>query len=342
MTEGASYGRRIARALPGPALSLLASHSLIAPLPTNALLQQCPTNQRPPRRCQPPPMPTPPAPTGASTPSGTPRLSSAVVKGPGPSSMASPAPDTFVVIPAGTGTTALFLARHAPRRCRVLAVPCVGSSDYLRLQMEELDLASGGGADKIPQGGQLWGPSPLQEQGRGGAHLGLPQGHGHPEMEATLPEILSPPPRYSVPFGSVSPALLQSWRHARAQGVLLDLVYGPVAWAALRAHRWRNRRSSGGRVGEAFVGKYVGEGGAGGSRDGAAAYADGAMPLPAVQPTWLYIHTGGHEGLPSQLRRYARAGLLRAGEEDEVLAEVRDIWRRQGHGEVEGEVKIKR
>jgi 1-aminocyclopropane-1-carboxylate deaminase/D-cysteine desulfhydrase-like pyridoxal-dependent ACC family enzyme len=207
-----------------------------------------------------------------------------------------------VVVPAGTGTTALFLARHAPRRCRVLAVPCVGSSDYLQLQMRNLDLASGG---------TNHGP---RADGR------------RPEAQATLPDILPPPPRYSVPFGSVSPALLRSWRHARAHGVLLDLVYGPVAWAALRAHRWRHRRCLRLRA----RGARGGEGSARGQPDDAATDACSAVSPAVLQPTWLYIHTGGHEGLPSQLRRYARAGLLRAGEEEEVAEEVQDIWRRQG------------
>ena len=49
-----------------------------------------------------------------------------------------------VVLPAGTGTTALFLARHAPRGVRVCAVPCVGDAAYLEEQMRALDRESGG------------------------------------------------------------------------------------------------------------------------------------------------------------------------------------------------------
>jgi 1-aminocyclopropane-1-carboxylate deaminase/D-cysteine desulfhydrase-like pyridoxal-dependent ACC family enzyme len=66
-----------------------------------------------------------------------------------------------VVLPAGTGTSALFLARHVSRsisRCSpssganlppaspaidVITVPCVGDVDYLRLQMQRLDQDSG-------------------------------------------------------------------------------------------------------------------------------------------------------------------------------------------------------
>ena len=53
-----------------------------------------------------------------------------------------------VVVPAGTGTTALYLARHlaatAGPPVRVFAVPCVGDAAYLRQQMAALDAASGG------------------------------------------------------------------------------------------------------------------------------------------------------------------------------------------------------
>lgn len=50
--------------------------------------------------------------------------------------------DLNVVLPAGTGTTALFLARHL-KGPRVLAVPCATSAGHLRAQMEALDAASG-------------------------------------------------------------------------------------------------------------------------------------------------------------------------------------------------------
>ena len=54
-----------------------------------------------------------------------------------------------VVVPAGTGTTALYLARHLSASAgmegaRVFAVPCVGDAAYLRQQMSALDAASGG------------------------------------------------------------------------------------------------------------------------------------------------------------------------------------------------------
>jgi len=198
------------------------------------------------------------------------------------SDIASADPDVFVVVPAGTGTTALFLARHVPLSSRVLAVPCVGAGAYLQQQMLDLDQASR-------------------------RKFEISDSQNRCVSVHRFPQIIPPPRRFQVQFGSVSHELLHSWRHARSHGVLLDLVYGPVAWAALRAHRWRNRRS----WRRARDSRIV-------------ALTDSrikAQPLPS----WLYIHTGGHDGLPSQLRRYARAGLLQDGEEEEALERVKQI-----------------
>lgn len=104
-----------------------------------------------------------------------------------------------VVVPSGTGTTALFLARHAPSGVRVLAVPCVGDESNLRSQMSRLALASGG--------------------------AGMEDGC------ASSLEVLLPPE--AVPFGTPTPRLLKVWREAAASGVVLDLVYGPIAWDAM-------------------------------------------------------------------------------------------------------------
>lgn len=44
--------------------------------------------------------------------------------------------DVRIVLPAGTGTTALFLQKHVPYEVQTCA--CVGGSDYLRMQFNEL------------------------------------------------------------------------------------------------------------------------------------------------------------------------------------------------------------
>lgn len=49
-------------------------------------------------------------------------------------------PDLHVVLPSGTGTTAVYLAKHL--NCRVWTVPCVGSAAYLKKQMAELSSES--------------------------------------------------------------------------------------------------------------------------------------------------------------------------------------------------------
>jgi 1-aminocyclopropane-1-carboxylate deaminase len=158
-----------------------------------------------------------------------------------------------VVIPAGTGTTALFLARHVPPGVCVYAVPCKGGPDELLNRMRRLDESSG--------------------------------------AVGRLPSILlPPPPARSKRFGSVSMALLEAWRDASFSGVLLDLIYGATAWTALEACGWRPSS------------------GESGTRD------------------VLFVNTGGHDGLQSQMRRYSRAGLLRKWEQGQSLLGRRTVW----------------
>lgn len=153
------------------------------------------------------------------------------------SSSSSSSSPLSVVVPSGTGTGALFLARHVPPSVRVYAVPCVGGPDGLRQQMRALDAASGA--------------------------VGI------------FPEVLAPPAELTTPFAAPSAAVLASWREAaEAHGLLLDLVYGAIAFGTLASRGFR----------------------VGGAR------------------ATLYVHCGGLEGLDTSLRRYARSGLLREGE----------------------------
>jgi len=104
-----------------------------------------------------------------------------------------------VVVPAGTGTTALFLARHlAPHGARVFAVPCATSATGLETQMRALDAATGG--------------------------------HG------VLPAVLDRPcpdgePRYR--FGVPSRRDYRVWTELREAGLAVDLLYAPHAWDVL-------------------------------------------------------------------------------------------------------------
>ena len=66
--------------------------------------------------------------------------------------------------------------------------------------------------------------------------------------------------------------------------------------------------------------ELAGEGGAG---EGGAGEGVEDEWSPSDAEPLLYINCGGHEGLPSMLRRYERQGLLRAGERPvELLAQV--------------------
>jgi len=98
-----------------------------------------------------------------------------------------------VVLPAGTGTTALFLARHLEGVAAVVAIPCVGDAEYLQQQMSRVDAASGDRRE--------------------------------------FPAILDMPP--TRPFGVPDPALLEVWETVRAAGLEVDLLYAPRAWEVL-------------------------------------------------------------------------------------------------------------
>jgi len=113
-----------------------------------------------------------------------------------------------VVIASGTGTSALFLARrlhllskqssnnkHKDFSIEVVAVPCVGSADYLRLQMERLDSYSGN--------------------------------------FAIFPTIISPEKTHA--FATPCDEHMSIWKElCGCTGVEFDLVYAPRAWEVLR------------------------------------------------------------------------------------------------------------
>ena len=183
-----------------------------------------------------------------------------------------------VVLPAGSGVTALFLARHVHltltstdsgiiteldggerRRAdiRVYAVPVDGDAAGLVRRMEALDKNLGG--------------------------------------NGIFPRVLEPPSSHGRKFGRVAAPLLGTWRRAAEAGVLLDLVYGAVAWGALEACDWC----------PAHADLHIVPGSSDDSQDREV----------------LYINTGGHEGLEAQLRRYVRAGLLRKLERSSLFGD---------------------
>ncbi len=99
-----------------------------------------------------------------------------------------------VVLPSGTGTTALFLSRYFFKHqldIRVLTVPAVGGDDYLRLQFNEL------------------------------------------EADSSLhPDIVELGRKYH--FGKLYPEFITLWQQACACGVEFELLYDPVGLMALQ------------------------------------------------------------------------------------------------------------
>ena len=156
-----------------------------------------------------------------------------------------------VALPSGTGTTALFLARHLAHLddITVFAIPCCGSVEYLKRQLDTVDAQSG-------------------------------DYHHYPHI---LSPLATEEPSPSYQFGQPSSSLWNIYQELAVAGLPLDLLYGPRAWQVMFQQYWE-KREEGGVVG-----------GCSGRLEG---YSD-----------VLYIHTGGMEGVASQLARYRRLGL---------------------------------
>ena len=92
--------------------------------------------------------------------------------------------------------------------------------------------------------------------------------------DGAIAEVLMPPPPLRVQFAEPAHSVLGAWNEACAAGVLLDLVYGPIAWAAAKQLR---------------LGDPIDRGGSG-----------------PHDSEVLLLNTGGQEGLHTQLARYRR------------------------------------
>jgi len=102
-----------------------------------------------------------------------------------------------IVVPAGTGTTALFLSRHLKGIATVIAIPCVGNGTFLLQQMEKLDQATG--------------------------------------AVGTFPLILED--SAARKFAAPSVEALEIWKTVVSAGLPIDLVYAPRAWEILLGAR---------------------------------------------------------------------------------------------------------
>lgn len=103
-----------------------------------------------------------------------------------------------VVVPAGTGTTALYMAQHLDPSVQLFAVPCIGDAAYLKQQF--LDLARRDAA--------------LSERTK---------------TPLKLPTILTP--KQKARFGRLSWPLYEIYHELLATTEIeFDLVYGCFAW----------------------------------------------------------------------------------------------------------------
>lgn len=244
-----------------------------------------------------------------------------------------------VVLPCGTGTTALFLQRHVPPGVQVYGVPCngggSGDGSSLMRRMEYLDARSGGHRvfpkllmpppDATCALGKVR-PALLRSCSRE-ANESLLSCASSPACRPASPPASPPPSRLASPPPTSASACAQAvtrslplairryWRDAVYAGVFLDLLYGPVAWAALQACDWQpsSRGTSGCTDGS----------GAGDGADSGARRIDGQAARGELRRDVLYINTGGHEGLEYTMGRYLFAGHLNKYEFPDELGSSR-------------------
>ncbi|MEA3353361.1 MAG: 1-aminocyclopropane-1-carboxylate deaminase [Campylobacterota bacterium] len=105
--------------------------------------------------------------------------------------------DLKVFLPSGTGTTALYLQKFLD--IEVLTTPCVGDSEYLKKQFQDLI------KDELPT------------------------------TRYSLPTILNPPKKFH--FGKLYKENYKIWQELKKHtNIEFDLLYDPVGWQTLLSH----------------------------------------------------------------------------------------------------------
>ena len=133
-----------------------------------------------------------------------------------------------VVLPAGTGATALFLQQSLWPDVDVVCVPCVGGATYLQSQFEQLALETD--ARRKQMQAQLTG-----DECTGSADASCGSGLARAARPWAWPSILSPLKKKRR-FGALDSDLLGIFSRLRqAFGVDFDLLYACPAWEALLA-----------------------------------------------------------------------------------------------------------
>jgi 1-aminocyclopropane-1-carboxylate deaminase/D-cysteine desulfhydrase-like pyridoxal-dependent ACC family enzyme len=153
----------------------------------------------------------------------------------------------------------------------VVVVPCVGDARYARRQMMSLAAEIGASPDDIPT---ILQPGPEEEPGR----------------QSTSSGTRSPkPPKYFA-FGKPHKTILDTFQELQNDcNLLVDLIYGAPSFAIMWRH-WGNRGDSE----TSFLSPDLS--------------FDPKQPLAGREI--MYVHSGGLEGINSQLLRYKYEGLV--------------------------------
>ena len=195
-----------------------------------------------------------------------------------------------VCVPGGTCSTAVLLHKEIKRLIatdkldldiEVVVVPCVGNDAYARRQMMALNVETGGQSD-----------------------------------EAELPYVLRSAPTNGGPrspkpdekrkyflFGEPNVDILNTFQEMRDRnGILVDLLYGAPSWTIMLRH-WNDRTETITNDGKDNTDEPKGEQTKSGD--------------PLVGREIMYVHSGGLEGINSQMMRYRHKGMLRGNEVQE-------------------------
>jgi len=155
-------------------------------------------------------------------------------------------PNPKLMLPSGTGTSALYLQKHLP--FEVLTCACVGSDDYLRQQFAELSADSSHHPRILPK--------PLDGSGK--------------------------PRKYH--FGKCYPEFYAIWQELEQEtGIRFELLYDPLGWICLMEYV-RQRSEEAEAVDENLI--YIHQGGMLGNESMLARFErkDGALFQIAAAP----------------------------------------------------------
>ena len=162
---------------------------------------------------------------------------------------------------------------------RVVVVPCVGDDAYARRQMMSLSTQVGGTADDIPT---VLSPSPLIDDGSSSfGQIGL-NDLLPPEMQRSMATAEEDSAYFT--FGEPDEKILETFQMLRRDhDLVLDLLYGAPSWTIMLRH-WNSDLPS------------------------SDVEFDPYHPLAGREI--MYVHSGGLEGINSQLLRYKYKGLV--------------------------------